>query len=209
MTIYTKIFLQFPTQFWPEDTQFFLYASPTTRGYYPVWQSLSTDGFLPGSNILFVTVVTTESQRVEAQDDAVTKAEVLAVLQHMFPNVTIPPPTAFMYPRWSRTEWAYGSYSNWPIGVTLKQHENLRANLGRLYFAGEATSAEYFGFLQGAYFEGTKVGSDIAACVGDRANHTACDGEKKYVNLKGTTPEGQYDEANGWDVTSFQTWGFE
>ena len=152
--------------------------------------------------------MTSESQRVEAQDDAVTKAEVLAVLQQMFPNVTIPAPTAFIYPRWGRTEWAYGSYSNWPIGVTLKQHQNLRANLERLYFSGEATSAEYFGVLQGAYFEGTKVGAEIAACVGNGTNTAACEGEKKYMNLKGTTPEAQYDQVNGWDVTSFQTWGF-
>ena len=35
---------------------------------------------------------------VEAQDDETTKAEGMAVLRKMFPNVTIPEPTAFMYP---------------------------------------------------------------------------------------------------------------
>ena len=36
---YTKIFLQFEPeqQFWPNDTQYFLYADPVQRGYYPVW----------------------------------------------------------------------------------------------------------------------------------------------------------------------------
>ncbi|KAJ2968877.1 hypothetical protein NQ176_g8960 [Zarea fungicola] len=63
MGTYTKIFLQFNETFWPEDTQYFLYASPTTRGYYPVFQSLSTEGFMPGSNIIFVTVVADESYR--------------------------------------------------------------------------------------------------------------------------------------------------
>ena len=29
-------------------------------------------------------------------------------------------------------------------------HQNLRANVGRVWFAGEATSAEYYGFLHGA-----------------------------------------------------------
>lgn len=60
MGIYTKIFLQFDVsqrpQFWPTDTEFFLYASPIERGYYPLWQSLSLPNFLPGSGILFVTV---------------------------------------------------------------------------------------------------------------------------------------------------------
>lgn len=63
----------------------------------------------------------------------------------------IPDPIDFMYPRWSTEPWAYGSYSNWPPGLSIETHQNLRANLGRLWFAGEATSAEYFGFLQGIF----------------------------------------------------------
>jgi polyamine oxidase len=137
MGTYTKIFLQFNETFWDPETQFFLYADPTRRGYYPVFQSLTPEGFLPGSNILFVTVVGRESYRVEAQDDETTKQEVLEVLRQMFPDVHVPEPTAFMYPRWSLEPWVYGSYSNWPVGTTLEMHQNLRANVGRLYFAGE------------------------------------------------------------------------
>lgn len=42
MGTYTKIFMQFPPDqvFWNTSTQFFLYADPTERGYYPVFQSL-------------------------------------------------------------------------------------------------------------------------------------------------------------------------
>lgn len=136
MGIYTKIFLQFDlnhtTQFWDPATQFFLYASPTTRGYYPIWQSLASDGFLPDSGILFVTVVDDQSRRVERQTDAQTRADVMAVLREMFGAANVPDPVAFMYPRWGQTEWAFGSYSNWPVGVTLEEHQNLRANLGNL-----------------------------------------------------------------------------
>ncbi|KAK4934529.1 hypothetical protein LTR28_010616, partial [Elasticomyces elasticus] len=56
MGTYTKNFLQFNHTFWPTDTEFFLYADPIERGYYPVFQSLSTPGFLPESNIIFATV---------------------------------------------------------------------------------------------------------------------------------------------------------
>ncbi len=74
MGMYTKIFLQFPPDkiFWDKSTEFFLYASPT-RGYYPVWQSLDHQHFLPGSGILFVTVVTDQSYVVDMQDDDTTK----------------------------------------------------------------------------------------------------------------------------------------
>lgn len=205
MATYTKIFFQFPKVFWPQDTQFFLYADPLERGYYPVFQSLDAPGFLVGSGILFVTVVAEQSYRVEAQDDDTTKNQVLVVLRTMFGAGNVPEPTAFMYPRWSREPWAYGSYSNWPPGTTLEMHQNLRANVGPVWFAGEATSAEYFGFLHGAYFEGQAAGVNIANCLKGKGN---CKGEVNYNVLHGTTPEKDYNLANGWDVTSFQTYGF-
>ncbi|KUL90485.1 hypothetical protein ZTR_00035 [Talaromyces verruculosus] len=185
MGTYTKIFLQFPSDkvFWPKDTQYFLYADPIERGYYPVFQSLDTPGFLEGSGIIFVTVVHDQSYRVEAQTDDETKDQVMAVLRDMFGADNVPDPIAFMYPRWSLEPWAYGSYSNWPYGVTLEMHQNLRANVGRLYFAGEATSAEYFGFLQGAWYEGQSVAEQVVACLDGK-----CTQETHYAPLHGSTP---------------------
>jgi polyamine oxidase len=104
MGTYTKIFMQFNETFWPEDTQYFLYADPEDRGYYPLFQSLSGPGFAEGSNILFGTVVANQAYRVEQQSDEKTKAEIMEVLRSMFPDKHIPEPTAFMYPRWSMEE---------------------------------------------------------------------------------------------------------
>jgi polyamine oxidase len=206
MGTYTKIFLQFPHVFWPEDTQFLLYADPNTRGYYPVWQSLDTPGFLPGSGILFATVVDQQSYRAERMTDAAVQEEVLKVLYSMFGRENVPDPIAFLMPRWSTTPWAYGSYSNWPPGMTLEMHQNLRSNVGRLWFAGEATSAEYFGFLHGAWFEGREVGEKIGLCVKE-GKGDYCTGQKKYKTLHGTTNLSEYSLANGWEVSSFQTIG--
>lgn len=205
MGTYTKIFLQFPPDqvFWDQDTQFLLYADPVERGYYPVWQSLDGPGFLKGSGILFATVVYDQSYVVEAQSEEKTKQQVMAVLKSMFGKV--PEPTAFMLPKWSLEPWTYGSYSNWPPGTTLEEHENLRANLGRLYFAGEATSTEYYGFLQGAYFEGSEAAQTIADCMNDTAG---CNDYARYQVLHGSSPMTHYNISNGWQVTSFQTYGF-
>ncbi|KAL4865832.1 hypothetical protein BDV12DRAFT_210915 [Aspergillus spectabilis] len=209
MGTYTKIFMQFNETFWPRDTQFFLYASPTTRGYYPVFQSLSTPGFLPESNIIFVTVVDAQAYRVERQSNEQTKAEILEILRLMFPDIPIPDPIAFTYPRWSTEPWAHGSYSNWPAGTTLEMHQNLRANVDRLWFAGEATSAQYFGFLHGAWFEGKEAGMSVAALLNEDCARLGlserggeCVGRTHYGVLHGTTPVGAYTEANGWGVNS-------
>ncbi|KAL2058091.1 hypothetical protein ABVK25_001709 [Lepraria finkii] len=208
MGTYTKIFLQFPPDqiFWNKSTQFFLYADPIERGYYPIFQSLDEPGFLEGSGIFFVTVVDQQSYQVESQDDETTKAQVMAVLRDMFGVENVPDPIAFMYPRWSLEPWAFGSYSNWPPGTTLEMHQNLRANLGRLFFAGEATSTEYYGFLHGAFFEGQAVAKEIADCINKGTN---CSSEMKYQELHGTTPLSEYDAANGWDFSSFLTYGFD
>lgn len=209
MGTYTKIFLQFPPDqvFWNTSYQFFLYADPHERGYYPVFQSLDGEGFLPGSGIIFVTVVQTQSYVVEAQDDEITKEEVLDVLRNMFGAEKVPEPIAFMYPRWSLEPWAYGSYSNWPPGTSLEMHQNLRANVDRLYFAGEATSAEYYGFLHGAWFEGQAVGNTIADMI--KYDSTAEQVHYQTLQLQGTTSEDEYNSNNGWEVSSFLTYGFE
>ena len=169
MGTYTKIFLQFPPDqvFWNRSVELFLYASPTQRGYYPVFQSLDHDSFLPGSGILFVTVVTDQSYIVESQSDETTKQQVLQVLREMFGTDAVPDPIDFMYPRWSSMPWAYGSFSNWPPGFTIEDHDDLRGNMGRVWFAGEATSRKYYGYLHGAYFEGRDVGQTVADCVLD------------------------------------------
>ncbi|CAK7210836.1 polyamine oxidase1, flavin-containing amine oxidoreductase [Sporothrix bragantina] len=208
MGTYTKIFMQFNETFWDEDVQFFLYADPQVRGYYPVWQSLDAPGFLEGSHILFVTVVGSESYRVEQQSDELTQAEAMAVLRSMFPNITVPEPEAFLYPRWSLEDWAFGSYSNWPVGMTLEKHQNLRANVERLWFAGEANSAEYFGFMHGAWFEGREVGQRVAAALNatstkGKGGHHNSTQMTRYEVLHGTTDLKEYNFANGWPVSSF------
>ena len=207
MATYTKIFLQFNETFWPAETQFLLYADPTLRGWYPIWQSLSTPGFLPESNIIFVTLTNEFSYRAERQSDEQTKKEAMDVLRKMFPDRVIPEPIAFLFPRWSTEPWAYGSYSNWPPSTTLEMHENFRANVGRLWFAGEATSPTFFGFLHGAWFEGQDAGRQIAAMVQNKcANSTMlrqCEPRKHYEVLYGTSPYPDYTMINGWDIDSF------
>ena len=108
--------------------------------------------------------MTDQSLIVETQDDETTKEQIMVTLRNMY-GPDIPDPIDFFYPRWGHTPWAYGSYSNWPPGLTLEGHQNLRANVGPVSFAGEATSAEFYGYLHGAWFEGKFVGDTIAVKV--------------------------------------------
>lgn len=65
----------------------------------------------------------------------------------MYPNTTIPDPTAFYFKDWDADPLFRGSYANWPASFLEERHANLRADVGsgRVWFAGEAGSKLYFG----------------------------------------------------------------
>ena len=69
---------------------------------------------------------------------------------------------AIFYRRWSKDPFTHGAYSEPVVGMTSQDFSNLAENLGRLYFAGEATSEDWHGSMQGAYFTGKKQGQRIA-----------------------------------------------
>ncbi|KAF5976390.1 hypothetical protein FBULB1_6949 [Fusarium bulbicola] len=197
MGTYTKIFMQFNESFWDTDAQYQLYADPIERGRYPLFQPLNGKGFLEGSNIIFATVTGEQAYQVERQTDEETEAQVVEVLQSMYPDKKVHKPTAFSYPRWSTEPWAYGSYSNWPVGMTLEKHQNLRSNVERLWFAGEANSAEFFGFVHGGYTEGREIGHRIGRIINGEAGDDEFDMER-YEVLHGTTHKDEYNDENGW-----------
>lgn len=167
MATYTKIFFNFPYQFW-DDTQFVVWADPERRGYMNAWQNLNAPGYLPkngSTNIFFLTVTQDLSYDVERKTDDEVKEEAMKVLRKMYGD-DIPEPTEMMFPRWHNNPLFRGSYSNWPIGELDEHHINMRAPLNnRVFFAGEAMSQEYFGFLQGAWFTGAQTGANVAQCV--------------------------------------------
>lgn len=138
-----------------------------------------------------------EAYRLEKQSDDKTKADGLEVLRKMFGKDNVPEPIAFAYPRWTSTPWAHGSYSNWPPGVTIEEHQNLRANVGNMYFAGEATSTAYFGFLQGAYYEGQIAANAVAQCLAGN-----CPVQPRYEVVSASSSTQNLNEAHGWTVDS-------
>lgn len=101
--------------------------------------------------------------------------------------------------------------------MTLQKHQNLRANVDRLWFAGEGFSAEYFGFLQGAYFEGMDVAGRIAGILKNEAPDSSqdcpvggpCGLPKHYDVLKSTEPASDFTIENGWPDSMFSTAGLE
>ncbi|GLJ36664.1 hypothetical protein SUGI_0737610 [Cryptomeria japonica] len=163
MVIYCKIFMKFPFKFWPTGpgTEFFMYAHEK-RGYYNFWQHLENE--YPGGNLLMVTVTDDESRRIEQQPDHETKAEIMSVLRKMF-GYHIPEMEEILIPRWGQDRFYKGTYSNWPIGVSVHDFESLQAPVGPVYFTGEHTSQEYNGYVHGAYLAGIDTANQLLDCI--------------------------------------------
>ena len=69
---------------------------------------------------------------------------------------------AIFYRRWSKDMFTQGAYSDRVVGTTSQDYRNIGERLGRLYFAGEATSEDWNGYMQGAYLSGKEKGQMIA-----------------------------------------------
>ncbi|GLJ36650.1 hypothetical protein SUGI_0737340 [Cryptomeria japonica] len=152
MVDYCKIFMKFPSKFWPTGpkTEYFLYAHKR-RGYYNFWQHLESEH--PGGNLLVVTVLDEEARRIEQQPKEETKAEIMEILRKMFGN-DIPEMTDILIPKWGQDRFYKGTFSNWPIGVSEQDFDNLQAPVGPVFFTGEHTSQKYNGYVHGAYYAG-------------------------------------------------------
>jgi len=73
--------------------------------------------------------------------------------------------SAIYYYRWSEDPFTQGSYSEPVVGFTSEDFNKLGQNLGRLYFAGEGTSEDWYGYMQGAYYTGEEKGKLIACQI--------------------------------------------
>ncbi|KAI7878596.1 amine oxidase [Lichtheimia hyalospora FSU 10163] len=190
MATYTKIFMNFPTQFW-DDNQYTVWVDSDRRGYFNAWQNLNAPGFLPkntSTNIFFATVTQDLAYQVEAMEDDEVKDLAMEVLRKMYGD-DIPEPTDFLFPRWHSNPLFRGTYSNWPIGETGEHHVNMKAPLhNRVHFAGEAMSVEFYGFLQGAWVTGEDTAQVVASCI----KNEKCEKTEYYPQITNARIEPHY-----------------
>jgi len=163
--IYTKIFLKYNVSFW-DNADYILYADPKRRGYYSVWQNMESHGkFFPeNANILMVTVVQAESERVEAQPKHKTIEEVQATLKMMY-GQHIPEPVDIHIPIWNADPAFRGCWSSMQVGIQAADFEHMQAEVDGVFFAGEATDALYNGFTTGGYHSGEVVAGKVLGSI--------------------------------------------
>ncbi|XP_048588991.1 polyamine oxidase 1-like [Nematostella vectensis] len=111
-----------------------------------------------------MTVTGDESLKVEGRSDKLNQKEILRELRNVY-GKDIQEPTNIFYSRWSRNRFTRGSYPNVMVGTTSEDFDNLQGSVRRLYFAGDATSEDWWGFAQAAYHQEEKCPGDPHVCI--------------------------------------------
>jgi len=67
---------------------------------------------------------------------------------------------------WHLNPYSYGAYSCWPVGYLTRYAGYEGTAQGNLHFAGEHTSYDFQGYMEGGASEGARAASEVLAAIG-------------------------------------------
>lgn len=150
-----KVALKFDKPFWPTDVQLFGMV-----GNQPIQHFLNAFVF-SGAPILVGFRAGSFALNRERLSDATTVSQVRDSLAAMF-QTEVPDPIGALITRWGRDPFAHGAYSFPAVGSSPDDRDQLAASVNdRIFFAGEATSREYFATVHGAYLSGLRAAEEL------------------------------------------------
>jgi monoamine oxidase len=183
-----KVYVRFETAFWRtrgffknEEDCFFGNVSginPHHYMFFDVGRRLVSKEKAPA--VLMSLVSGNEAADLEWQSDNDVVDEVMETLEAIFsPSVVVSSPIAFKITRWGKDRFARGSYSYLPPGSTDQDYQLLQspvnangdslllegAEVMRLYFAGEHTTALHPSTAHGAMLSGIRAAQEVVATI--------------------------------------------
>lgn len=93
-------------------------------------------------------------------------ASFVAALDGVFPGVASARDEHHATFHWPGFAWAKGSYACFAPGQFAAFHGAEAESVGRLFFAGEHTSSDFQGFMEGAAESGVRAANEVAAALG-------------------------------------------
>jgi monoamine oxidase len=161
MGLLNKCWLRFDRVHWPDDVDWVNWLGPRV-GYWGEWVSLART---LGAPVLLGLNAADPATQIEDLGDRDTIAAAHDALRAMF-GARFPAPIAAQITRWGQDRHALGSYSFNAVGTgPATRHALVGTDWdGHIWFAGEATSSEYFGTAHGAVLSGREAARQV---VGD------------------------------------------
>ena len=152
-----KLFLRFPRIFWNEKVEILNWISDE-HGRWNEWLNIS---FYTGKPILLGFNAADYAHQMDSWSDTEIVADAMSVLRIIYGD-NIPNPESWQLSRWALDPFAFCSYSFNAVGASANTRNTLaEAVRDRLFFAGEATSADYPATVHGAYLSGIEAASTI------------------------------------------------
>ncbi|CAG1015570.1 polyamine oxidase [Rhizobiaceae bacterium] len=155
--ILEKCCLRFGKPFWPRDVDWIEFVSGR-RGEWSEWLSLAR---ATGASVLVGFNGGAYGRALGSLDDGAVVDAALKALRAMF-GPDVPAPLGSIVTRWAADPFARGAYSFNAVGSDGAMRRALAEPVDdRLFFAGEATSADYFATTHGAYLSGIAAADAI------------------------------------------------
>ena len=159
MGVLNKTFLRFPSVFWPSQLDWLSHI-PEAYGEWTSWLNIDR---AVGQPILMGFNAANYGTQIEALSDAEIVDAAMVRLRTVFGN-SIPEPVDFQITRWGSEPRSWGSYSFITTGSDPSLRDALAGEIeNRIFFAGEATSRQYYSTVHGAYLTGLEAASKVAA----------------------------------------------
>ena len=176
--LYNKVVLRFDSAFWPRHVDYFACVFDPAAPPSPAASSSSSSAHLPrlncwivnylpvsGQPILIAMVTAAFARQLEALSDAEVREAVMRRVRFMFArgdHGAVQEPVDCQVTRWGRDEWSRCSYSFLRHGGSLDSLRQAGQTVdGRLYWCGEHTSVERFGYADGAYSSGVREAEKV------------------------------------------------
>jgi len=150
---FEKVALRYDQAFWRDASRInFVYLSNTPQEF-PLFIDLTDFGPAPA---LVALCSANFAAGLATADDASIVARVRGILDELF-GAGLPAPIDSAVTRWASDPYSLGAYSYLALGSAPSDQDTLAAPvLGRLLFAGEATSAARYGYADGALQTGIR-----------------------------------------------------
>ncbi|HET9675655.1 MAG TPA: NAD(P)/FAD-dependent oxidoreductase [Gaiellaceae bacterium] len=155
----SKLHVQFSKRFW--SPQGFSGETYSDRGYQSTWEVTRAQ---PGTSGILVDYTGGKIGASFGSGTAQSRAEqFLAQIEPVLPGATQAYNGKAFVDFWLSYPWAKGSYSYWKVGQYTKFAGMEGRRQGTCHFAGEHTSIDFQGYLNGAVETGERAADEILA----------------------------------------------
>jgi len=119
------------------------------------------EAIAPGSAALITFAYADEARASEGRTDDEMIDLLMVHLSDMY-GPGLPRPKAMRRTSWGNDPFTLGGYSFPSVTTDMAQFDELASPHGRVHFAGEHTSRDYFGTVHGAHLSGLRAADEVA-----------------------------------------------